>query len=125
SWVQPPAGTQSFALTVVDTDAPGGSFVHWVLWNLPPQTRQLAQAYPKQDSQPDGARQGVTDFDKSGYGGPCPPGGSPHHYVFTLYAVDKMLDLPTATTRKQLEAALGGHILANGQVTGHYQRQRN
>jgi Raf kinase inhibitor-like YbhB/YbcL family protein len=124
SWSQPPANTQSLALTIVDTDTPIG-FVHWVLFNIPPQTRELSQGLPKQATLPDGSQQGPNDFDKVGYGGPCPPGGSPHHYVFTLYALDTKLNLPANATRKQLESAMKDHILANGQFTAHYQRHQN
>jgi Raf kinase inhibitor-like YbhB/YbcL family protein len=123
SWSQPPANTQSLALTIVDTDTPIG-FVHWVLFNIPAQTREFQQGLPKQATLPDGSQQGMTDFDKVGYGGPCPPSGSPHHYVFTLYALDTKLNLPANATRKQLESAMKGHILANGQFTAHYQRHQ-
>ena len=119
----PPVGTQSFALTVVDIDAPAGSFVHWVLYNVPATTRTLPEGVLKHEQLPDGSRQGMTDFDKIGYGGPCPPGKSPHRYVFSLYAVDGMLNLPKDATRKQLEKALRGHILAHGELIGKYQRQ--
>jgi Raf kinase inhibitor-like YbhB/YbcL family protein len=122
AWGAPPPATQSFALTIVDIDAPVGSFVHWVLYDLPPQTRDLPEGFPKQDQLPDASRQGINDFDKIGYGGPCPPDKSPHRYVFSLYAVDSKLNLPASATRKQLEKALQGHVLAHGELTGKYQR---
>jgi Raf kinase inhibitor-like YbhB/YbcL family protein len=122
AWSAPPAATQSLALTVVDIDAPAGSFVHWVLYNLPAQTRQLPAGLPKQEQLQDGSRQGMTDFDKIGYGGPCPPSGSPHRYVFSVYALDTKLDLPAGATRKRLEKALSGHVLAHGELIGRYKR---
>ena len=121
-WVAPPAATQSFALTVVDHDAPVGAFVHWVLYDLPPETRGLPEGVPKQDQLPDGSRQGRNDFDKIGYGGPCPPGGSSHRYTFSLYALDSKLNRAPGATRSQLEAAVKGHILARGQLIARYKR---
>jgi Raf kinase inhibitor-like YbhB/YbcL family protein len=122
SWGEPPAATQSFALTVVDIDAPVGSFIHWVLYNIPFNARSLPEAVAKTEQLPDGSIQGTTDFDKIGYGGPCPPGKSPHRYVFSLYAVNTKLNLPAGVTRKQLEKALRGHVLAHGKLIGKYQR---
>jgi Raf kinase inhibitor-like YbhB/YbcL family protein len=122
AWAAPPAATQSLALTVTDPDAPLGSFVHWVLYDLPASRRELAEGLPKQDPLPDGTRQGQNEFDKTGYGGPCPPGTSTHHYVFALYAVDTRLNLPAGTTRKQLEDALKDHVLAHGELIGTYHR---
>ena len=122
SWSAPPAATQSFALTVVDHDAPMGSFVHWVLYDLPPETRGLPEGVPKQGQLPDGSRQGQNDFDKVGYGGPCPPQGSSHRYTFSLYALDSKLGLPSRATRSQVEAAAKGHILAHGELVARYKR---
>jgi len=121
-WVAPPAATQSFALTVVDHDAPMGSFVHWVLYDLPPETRSLPEGVPKQDQLPDNSRQGQNDFDKVGYGGPCPPQGSSHRYTFSLYALDSKLNLAPRATRSQVEAAAKGHILARGELIARYKR---
>lgn len=121
SWTDAPPATQSFAVTTVDTDAPN-NFVHWVVYDVPAQTHELPESLSKQPSLPDGTRQGRTDFDKIGYGGPCPPGKSPHQYVFTVYAVDSKLTLPANATRAALEEALKGHILAYGQVTAQYTR---
>jgi len=122
AWAAPPAGTQSFALIVVDRDALLGSFVHWVLYDLPAEKRELPEGLPKQERLPDGSRQGRNDFDKTGYGGPCPPGTSAHRYVFALYALDSRLNLPAGATRRQVENALKGHILAHGELIGGYQR---
>jgi Raf kinase inhibitor-like YbhB/YbcL family protein len=122
AWAAPPVATQSIALIVVDRDAPIGSFVHWVLYDLPAEKRELPEELPKQAQLSDGSRQGQNDFDKIGYGGPCPPGKSSHRYVFALYAVDSRLNLPEGATRKQVENALKGHTLASGELIGRYQR---
>jgi Raf kinase inhibitor-like YbhB/YbcL family protein len=122
AWAAPPPATQSFALLVVDRDAPLGSFVHWVLYDLPPDKREIPESLPKQALLPDGSRQGLNDFDKAGYGGPCPPGKKAHRYIFALYAVDSKLNLPSGSTRRDVEDALGGHILAHGLLIGRYHR---
>lgn len=122
AWTAPPAWTVSLALIVTDPDAPGRTFVHWVLYDLPAGTRSLPEAPPSQGELPDGSLQGRNDFGNLGYGGPCPPGQSPHHYVFTLYALDAKLNLPVGATRAQVEAAMQGHILARGELIGLYQR---
>lgn len=122
AWGEPPAGTQSVALIVDDPDAPGGVFTHWVLFNIPPDSRELPEAVPIQAELARGALQGKTDFGRIGYGGPCPPPGHPHRYQFTLYALDQPLGLEGGTSKKQLLSAMEGHILAQGQLTGTYQR---
>jgi Raf kinase inhibitor-like YbhB/YbcL family protein len=122
AWSAPPAGTVSLALTVTDPDAPRGTWVHWVMYNLPAGTRALPEGLPALGQLPDGALQGRNDFGEIGYGGPCPPPGSPHHYIFTLYALDSKLNLPVGATRAQVEAAMQGHILASGRLVGIYQR---
>jgi len=122
AWSAPPAATASLALTVTDPDAPRGTWVHWVLYNLPAGTRALPEGLPALGQLPDGALQGRNDFGEIGYGGPCPPPGSPHHYIFTLYALDAKLNLPEGATRAQVEAAIQGHILASGRLVGLYQR---
>jgi hypothetical protein len=122
SWNAPPAATVSLALIVTDPDAPRGTWVHWVLYNLPAGTRALPEGLPALDQLPDGALQGRNDFGEIGYGGPCPPPGSPHHYIFTLYALDAKLNLPVGATRAQAEAAMQGHILASGKLIGLFQR---
>jgi hypothetical protein len=122
AWSAPPAGTVSFALIVTDPDAPGGTFVHWVLYDLPATTQALPEGLPGLGQLSNGARQGRNDFGDLGYGGPCPPPGSAHHYVFTLYALDAKLNLPVGATRAQVEAAMKGHILASGQLVGLFQR---
>ena len=122
SWQTAPDGTQSFALIVTDPDAPIGTFTHWVLYNLPPEMRELPQAIRKAEQLPNGSRQGTNDFGETGYDGPCPPGHSTHRYVFDLYALDTKLNLPPGATKKQVTDAMSNHILAHGQLTGRYQR---
>ena len=110
----PPAHTRSFALVMDDPDAPGGTWVHWVLWNADPATREIGSgAVPK------GAEQGVNDFRKNAYGGPCPPSGT-HRYFFKLYALDALLTLSPGSTKADLERAMKGHILAQAQTIGRY-----
>lgn len=122
TWGEPPAGTQSLALIMDDPDAPVGVFTHWVLFNLPADSRGLPEAVPTQAQLPDGSLQGKNDFGKIGYGGPCPPPGRPHRYQFTLYALDQTLDLKAGASKKQVLDAMQGHILAQGRLTGTYQR---
>lgn len=122
AWSEPPAGTVSFALIVADPDAPGRTFVHWVLYDLPAATRALPEGLPAQGELAGEGRQGRNDFGIIGYGGPCPPGHSPHRYVFTLYALDVKLNLPAGATRAQVEAAMKGHILATGELVALYNR---
>jgi len=121
AWSEPPAGTKSFALISDDPDAPGKTWVHWVVYNLPPSARQLPEGVLAQRELPDGTRHGMTDFGRVGYGGPCPPGGT-HRYFFTLYALDAMLSLPPGATKPKLEAAMKGHLLAEAQLMGTYKR---
>lgn len=122
AWSAPPPGTASFALIVTDPDAPGRTFVHWVIYDLPGKTRALPEGLPGLGQLSDGSRQGRSDFGDIGYGGPCPPGNSAHHYHFTLYALDAKLNLPVGATRAQVEAAMQSHILARGELVGIYQR---
>ncbi len=121
-WGEPPQGTQTFALIVDDPDAPRGVFTHWVLFNLPANIRQLPEGIPAQFQLENGALQGKNDFGKIGYGGPCPPPGPAHQYRFTLYALDKPLDLKSSASKKQVLDAMEGNVLAQGQLTGTYQR---
>ena len=122
TWTHPPADAKSLALTVTDPDAPGGTFTHWVLFNLPPNSNGLPEGVPKQGQLAHGGRQGKTDFYKVGYGGPCPTAGKPHHYVVTLYALDTEVDVPAGAPRDHLEAAMRGHVLAKGELTARYGR---
>ena len=122
NWDAVPEATKSIVLISDDPDAPMGTWVHWVLFNLPADTRELAENIPPDETLPNGARQGVSDFGRIGYGGPCPPGGT-HRYFFKLYALDADLDLPAGAAKRQLLKAMEGHILAQGQLIGKYNRQ--
>jgi Raf kinase inhibitor-like YbhB/YbcL family protein len=121
SWTNAPQGTKSFALIVDDPDAPAGLWVHWVLYNIPASTHAL-QAGIKKSEATSAGRQGVNDFKKIGYGGPCPPPGTPHRYFFKLYALDAQLPLRPRASKKDVEAAMQGHVLAPAQLIGTYQR---
>lgn len=122
TWTAPPSGTRSLVLTVTDPDAPGGTFTHWVLFNLPANTNGLPAGVPSQGQLTDGSRQGKNDFGKPGYGGPCPPSGSTHRYFFDLFALDNNLDLPSGATRAQLEDSIGTHVLARSKLMARYGR---
>src|SRR5271157_1393040 len=122
SWDAPPQRTESFVLLVTDRDSPlGWNFVHWVLYDVPANKRELPEAIVKQGQLPDGSRQGRNGFDKIGYVGPCPPGHSPHRYVFDLYAIDTKLNLSAGASKKEVVKALKGHVLASGELVGRYQ----
>ncbi len=122
AWNDPPAGTQSFALIVDDPDAPAGTWVHWVLFNLPASARALPENVPKVEQIADGALQGRNDFRRIGYGGPCPPRGPAHRYFFKLYALDTRLGLRAGASKADVERAMAGHILAQGELVGRYGR---
>ena len=121
-WSEIPVNTRSFALIVDDPDAPRGTWVHWVLFNLPADAVELAPGVPPNPELPSGARQGVNDSGDVGYGGPCPPRGGPHRYYFRLYALDSTLNLPPGINRPDLDQAMTGHILAEATLMGTYQR---
>ena len=121
-WDNIPEGTKSIALISDDPDAPMGTWVHWVLFNLPADTRQLQENVPPDETLPNGAMQGISDFQRIGYGGPCPPGGT-HRYFFKIYALDVELDLEPGAAKPDLLNAMEGHILAEGQLIGKYKRQ--
>lgn len=110
-------GAKSLALIVDDPDAPAGIWVHWVVWNMAPDTKEL-----KEHSVPSGASQGMTDFGKQTYGGPCPPSGT-HRYFFKLYALDTTLALKSSATKADLERAMKGHILVQAELVGLYTRK--
>jgi Raf kinase inhibitor-like YbhB/YbcL family protein len=121
-WNDPPANTQTIAVIMDDPDAPAGTWVHWVLYDLPADTRELPEGVAKQDQVASGARQGRNDFGKIGYGGPCPPPGKPHRYFFKLYALDAKLGLKAGATKAEAERAMKGHILAQAELIGKYGR---
>jgi hypothetical protein len=122
TWDEPPSETQSFALIMDDLDAPGGVFTHWVLFNIPADSRELQEAVPAESQLSSGALQGKNSFGKTGYGGPCPPAGNPHQYQFTLYALDQLLDLHMGASKNEVFNAMQGHILGQGRLTATYQR---
>lgn len=122
TWRNVPQGTKAFALIVDDPDAPSGTFTHWLIFNIPSETHELSAAIPSQGKLPSGALQGKNDFGEIGYDGPCPPSGPAHHYRFTVYALDKSLDLKAGATREQVINAMEGNVLARGRLTGTYKR---
>ncbi|OGD35055.1 hypothetical protein A2W39_01600 [Candidatus Azambacteria bacterium RIFCSPHIGHO2_01_46_10] len=113
-----PEGTKSLALIADDPDAPMGTWVHWTAWNIPPNTKEI-----QENEISSGAIEGMTDFKKPGYGGPCPPKGhGVHRYFFKLYALDAELDLPAGADKEAIEKAIEGHILAEARIFGLYRR---
>jgi Raf kinase inhibitor-like YbhB/YbcL family protein len=121
-WGIPPAGTRSYALIADDPDAPVGTWVHWVIYNLPLDLRGLAEGIPAKERVLEGALHGLNDFKRVGYGGPCPPPGKPHRYFFKLYALDTILDLKPRESKAHVLEACQGHILAEAQLMGRYGR---
>ncbi len=121
-WTDPPADTKSFALICDDPDAPKGTWVHWVAWNIPAQTRSLPEGVPGQKKLESGITQGNNSWPKLGYGGPMPPPGKPHRYYFKLYALDAEVQLEPGATKEVLLNAVKGHTLAEAQLMGTYQR---
>ncbi|MBN1486813.1 MAG: YbhB/YbcL family Raf kinase inhibitor-like protein [Anaerolineae bacterium] len=122
AWGEPPEGTQSFVLIADDPDAPVGVWVHWVIYNLPADSRSLAEAISSDKELPDGTLQGRNGWRRIGYGGPCPPSGT-HRYFFKLYALDVRLDLNAGAGKDKVLEAMTGHILAEAELIGTYQRQ--
>lgn len=121
TWSGVPEKTQSFALIADDPDAPMGTWVHWVIYDLPPNTAKLPEGVPKQEQAASGA-QGKNSSGKIGYGGPCPPPGKPHRYFFKLYALDSKLNLKPGARKPEVEAAMKGHVLAEAELMGKYGR---
>lgn len=124
AWRDIPAGTKSFSLISDDPDAPRGTWVHWVAFNIPPGLTKLEENVKREKESKNGMRQGNNDWPKIGYGGPCPPSGT-HRYYFKLYALDAMLDLNPGATKADLLKAQAGHVLAEAQLMGKYKRQRS
>jgi len=112
-----PRGAKALALIVDDPDAPAGTWVHWVVWGIPPETGEIGE-----NAVPAGAVQGRNDWGRNSYGGPCPPSGS-HRYFFKLFALDTVLTLGAATTKKDLERAMEGHVIARAELIGVYKRK--
>jgi Raf kinase inhibitor-like YbhB/YbcL family protein len=121
-WGEPPQDAASLALIADDPDAPAGTWVHWVLYDLPPQTRSLPEDIAPDPEPPIGGRHGQSSWHRLGYGGPCPPSGT-HRYYFRLYALDRVLDLDPGATKQQLLGAMEGHVLAQAELMGTYARQ--
>ncbi len=125
-WANVPVETKSFALIMDDPDAPPGTWVHWVLYDLPATQTELPQGVPKTEEGPGGSKHGVcwgvTQFERMGYFGPLPPPGKPHRYFFKLYALDKVLALKPGATAAQLLSAFSGHVLTEAGLMGTYQR---
>ncbi|HEX6269998.1 MAG TPA: YbhB/YbcL family Raf kinase inhibitor-like protein [Anaerolineales bacterium] len=121
TWGEPPEGTQSFALIMDDPDAPMGTWVHWVLFNIPASARGLAEAIPSGETLSDGGMQGTNSNGNIGYNGPCPPSGT-HRYFFKLYALDEMLGLSAGADKGELLKAMEGHTLAQGELMGTFSR---
>jgi len=119
TWGEPPEGTRSFALIMDDPDAPGGTWVHWVLFNIPATARGLPESIGANATLPDGSIGGNNSWGRTGYGGPCPPGGT-HRYFFKVYALDEMLAISPGASKGELEKAMTGHILAQGELMGTF-----
>jgi len=122
SWDKAPAGTKAFALISDDPDAPVGTWVHWVIYDLPADTKELAEGIATSETLANEAKQGINDFRKVGYGGPCPPPGLPHRYFFKLYALDAPTNLKPRATKQQLLDAMKGHVLGEAELMGRYKR---
>jgi Raf kinase inhibitor-like YbhB/YbcL family protein len=121
NWTEPPSGTQSFALIMDDPDAPIGTWVHWVMFNIPASTRTLKEGIATDAQLTDGSIQGKTSAGSHGYHGPCPPSGT-HRYFFKLYALDTLLSISANADKKELLAAMEGHILVNTELMGKFSR---
>jgi hypothetical protein len=121
-WTGVPEGARSLALICDDPDAPRGTWVHWVIYGISPETDSLPQAVPMEKEVLEGIKQGLTDFGKVGYGGPCPPKGKPHRYFFKLYALDTELELEPGKSKEELLKTMEDHIIAQGELIGRYGR---
>lgn len=122
TWSGVPAGAHALGLIVDDPDAPGGTWTHWLLWNVPVLPGSIPEGVPREPELRNGARQGKNDFGRMGYGGPCPPPGKFHRYYFRLFALDAPLDAAAGSDRAELERAMRGHILGKAVFMGTYKR---
>jgi Raf kinase inhibitor-like YbhB/YbcL family protein len=124
SWTDVPADAKTLALVMEDPDAPSGTYIHWVAYNIPPTVKGFASAVATDKTLPDGTLQGENSSNNTGYTGPCPPPGhGSHRYYFRLYALDQSLDLKPGATRTDLNAAMKGHILAQSETMGRFERK--
>lgn len=123
TWQGVPTNTESIALIMEDPDSPSGNWVHWVIYNLPEDMTTLSSSVPKEQILFDDAQQGINSFLNVGYDGPCPPPGAVHRYYFRVYALDTDISLESGATKEELEDAMRGHILAEGELMGTYQRK--
>ena len=117
-----PTAVKSFALIAEDPDAPRGTWTHWVVYGIPPGVAELQEGVPSGENLTGGGSQGVNDFGRLGYGGPCPPGGAPHRYIFKVFALAGDVELDAGATREELLAAMDGLVLYRGQLMGRYGR---
>lgn len=122
SWGSVPSGAKSLVLFCDDPDSPSKPWSHWVMFNIPPDKASLPTDVPKKGRLPDGAIQGINDFGRIGYSGPCPPPFGPHRYFFTLYAVDRTINLDENSTKQEVWEAIKGHIIAEAVIFGTYKR---
>ncbi len=122
SWSKASAQVKAYALTCEDPDAPGGTWFHWIVFNMPAATTSLKAGVDKVAKLPDGSSQGTNDFGKLGYNGPAPPKGSEHHYHYKVFGLDGKLKLKPGCDKKEFYDAIKGHVLAQGQLTGLYKR---
>ncbi|MEW5772711.1 MAG: YbhB/YbcL family Raf kinase inhibitor-like protein [Thermodesulfobacteriota bacterium] len=120
-WEDAPQGVESFALIMDDPDAPKGTWVHWLVYNIPAPAFRLAAKIPREAEHASGLKQGANSWGRIGYGGPCPPSGV-HRYFFRLYALDTVLDLPGGASRDEVEAAMAGRVLDQAELMGTYSR---
>lgn len=123
SWSGAPTETKSFALIEDDPNAPAAAFTHWIIFNIPASENSLPENIPKKARFPYGAIQGLNDFQRYGYGGPCPPPGRMHRYLFQLYAIDAELNLPSGANKQDALKAIESHTLAKAELTGLYSRR--
>lgn len=122
NWADPPVGVESFAIICDDPDAPGGDWVHWVIYDIPSDVRSVPKGIDDLPTLPDGSIQGRNDFNRIGYNGPCPPSGKPHRYQYKLYALDKQVGLPLGATKTEILKVIKGHIKSEGLLIGTYKR---
>jgi Raf kinase inhibitor-like YbhB/YbcL family protein len=123
-WSNIPANAKSLALILDDPDAPSGLFTHWIIFNIPSDSKELKEAIPNTSKLSDGSLQGESSFGSIGYHGPLPPPGPRHRYQFTIYALDQKLNIKAGSSRQRLLQAMEGHIIEQSRLTGIYQREQ-